>query len=263
MRRIPVLTILMIVLTIVFIGCSERTAKWVPEEIKIYEYNQLRIYKFLYDKQNRLIGFDIVYTQPSDSAKDMTVQLTDTVRFEYGKDGCLIQTEYVSEDKHKKTVTQNIYYMGNDTIQLDANDSTKTTLLLNKDNYLLRIQTKGYEGGYLYDSDNRVKLITHKHFIRSQKIDSTSFKMKLDYNIPLRSKQVIFKDVEFPGWMLLYYGLEILMYNPTKVSFYTDSIENIEEEAIFNYEYNKAGYPTRVTTSNNKMTFDIKYIEVK
>lgn len=264
MKRIPTFTIIMIVLTTLFIGCSERTARWLPLEIAINQSNNdSRIYKFLYDEKNQLAGFDIVYTHTSN---DQAKSFTDSVRFKYGKDGHLVRSSHISGNPDIKSAEVNIYYMDNNTIQFDAADSTKTTLKINDDKQLLSILTEGYEAGYLYDSLARVKSIVHNILVRDTTIHQAQglFRISMDYQHTKDNKKSIFADLDFPEWMLLYCGLEVLVFSPSEVITQPDTAIDERKNTQLTYEYNNLGFPTKVKmTGGNDMLIDIKYNEVK
>lgn len=264
MKKIPALTTIMIILTALFVGCSERTSRYLPQEIAITQSNDdTRIYKFRYDEDNKLLGFDIAYTHTS---KEQKTEFTDSIRFEYGKDGRLVQSSHISGNPNRKSAEVKIYYMDDHTIQFDAPDSTKTTLKVNDYKQLLSISTEGYEAGYLYDSLARVKAIVHNILVRDTTIHQAQglFRISMDYQHPENTTKGIFNDLDFPEWMLLYCGLEVLMFNPTEVVTQADTTLEAKDKTALAYEYNSLGFPTQIKMEgHNSMLINITYTEVK
>lgn len=263
MKKLPHLTILTLFLTILFISCSEKKAKYLPEEIVIHENgNHSRTYKLKYDSEDKLIGFDMTYSKPSHPDSTEMEMISDSILFNYGRDGRLVGIAHILGNDIDNSIRQNIYYMSKDTIQFDTKDSVKTHLLLNDStNQLLRIQTSGYEGGYLYDSNQRIKSIVHNIMSRDTTISDAlgMMKVKFDYNSTesdMEPKRV-FSDLNFPEWMLLYCGLEVLIYNPNTVSVYRDSLEVADKVSTLVYDYNENGYP--VAVNSNSETSDLKF----
>lgn len=264
MKKIPILTTIMILLTALFIGCTERTSRYLPQEIAITQPNKdTRIYKFLYDEDCKLLGFDIAYTHTS---KEQKTEFTDSVRFNYGQDGRLVRSSHISGNPNRKSTEVKIYYMDDHTIQFDAPDSTKTTLKINDYKQLLAITTEGYEAGYLYDSLARVKAIVHNILVRDTTIHHAQglFRISMNYQHPRDEMKGIFCDLDFPEWMLLYYGLEVLMFNPTEVVTQADTTQDAMDRTSLAYEYNSLKFPTKIKMEgHNSMLIDIKYCEVK
>lgn len=263
MKKLPRLTILTLFLTILFIGCTEKKAKYLPDEIVIHENgNHSRTYKLKYNKDNKLVGFDMAYSKPSHPDSTEMEIINDSILFNYGRDGRLIGIAHILGNDADNSIRQNIYYMSKDTIQFDTKDSVKTHLLLNDStNQLLRIQTSGYEGGYLYGSDERIKSITHNIMSRDTTISDALgiMKVKFDYDNTNTDSELkrVFSDLEFPEWMLLYCGLEVLVYNPNTVSVYRDSLEVADKISTLVYDYNEDGYPVAVNSKSE--TSDLRF----
>lgn len=264
MKRIPIITIILITLTTIFIGCSERTSAWLPEEITMTQENDdTQIYKFLYNSDNQLIGFDISFTHLANGTK---TQSTDSIRFKYGKDGRLIHTSHISGNPAISSKETSIYYLDDNTIQLYAPDSTKTTLTFNDHKQLLSIDGMGYEAGYLYDSLGRVKSIVHNILPRDT-VDTENrnlFRVSMDYRHQTEEQKNVFEGIDFPEWILLFYGLEALVFNPEQVIIYPGSEYDRQISTSFSYEYNKEGFPTNIKMEgDNNMIVNIKYKGVK
>lgn len=264
MKRIPIITIILIILTTIFIGCSERTSAWLPDEITItQEDDDTRIYKFLYNTDNQLIGFDIIFTHLTNGTK---AQLTDSIRFKYGKDGRLVHTSHISGNPDIRSKEASIYYLDENTIQLYAPDSTKTTLTFNDHKQLLSIEGLGYEAGYLYDSLGRVKSIAHNILPRDTASGEIKnlFKISMDYQHQTEEQKNAFEDIDFPEWILLYYGLEALVFTPSQIIAYPSSEYDHQVSTSFSYEYNKEGFPTKIKMEGeDNMLVNIKYRGVK
>lgn len=247
MKKLSVLIISTFFFVIFYLNANEKPTKYLPEEIVFYENESYSgTYNLKYDKDNRLIGLDINYNKPSQTDNSEKETGNDSIRFGYGKDGRLISMNIIADSDSGRSALMRINYISNDTIILYDADSSKTLLQLNQNNKLLYIKTHGYELACLYDGAERLKSI-NTYALRQDAyfIDTLSaLKTNLEYDVNHNMKyKKIFSDLQFSQWMLLYCGLEFLVYTPDVVKVYDNASEVADITKKLQYIYNEEGYP--------------------